>query len=109
MKKIGISNENIFGGLPEPVGSIWVTGCVSIAIAQTARLILMSFFFSVLFMCCVFLLLLVWFIGEMRGNAQQAHEDFVQRRIGLIETVQPDAARETGLQNSLRIGVLAQL
>ena len=51
MKKIGMSNENIFGGLPEPVGSIWANGCVSIATAQTARLIVMSFFFSDVFMC----------------------------------------------------------
>jgi hypothetical protein len=50
MKKIGMSNENIFAGLPELVGSIWINGCVSIATAQTARLVMMSFFFSDVFM-----------------------------------------------------------
>ena len=35
--------------LPEPVGSILATGCVSIATAQTAMLIVMSFYFSDVF------------------------------------------------------------
>jgi len=60
MKKIGMSNENIFGGLPEPVGSIWANGCVSIATPQTARLIVMSFFFSDVFMCSMMSCCLDW-------------------------------------------------
>ena len=46
-----MSNENIFGGLPESVASSCTNGCVSIPTIQTARLIMMNFFLSDVFIC----------------------------------------------------------
>src|SRR3954452_12859340 len=43
---IGMSNENIFGGMPDPVGRTWASGCRSIATIQSIAFTVRSLFFS---------------------------------------------------------------